>query len=115
MDCDGSGREFALDKAEMGFTFLVRARGNPQRVSERLGVVLQKLEEKKWGVEWSSQACLDGYAEQLGNQRDLPSYISFCHSSQLPFSHHVHHLKPRYRFAMPSQRRKSPFLALSSV
>ncbi len=54
------------------------------------GVCCKKLKEGKMSMEHLSLLSLSSYSEQLGDQCYLTSHISFVHSLQLSFSHHVH-------------------------
>ena len=38
--------------------------------------------------------CLGSHLEQLGDERDLTSDVSFLHIVHLPFPHHIHDLIP---------------------
>ena len=73
-----------------------------------IGLCCKKFQEDKMSRE---QLCLLGlshHSEHLGDQGYLASHIAFVHPLQLPFSHRVHDLVPRYRFATRRDSEKKP-------
>ncbi|GHO89437.1 hypothetical protein KSZ_74430 [Dictyobacter formicarum] len=71
----------------------VLARELRQRYTTGARVVLQKIGGKEMEREWPDQTFLGCHSKELGDERNLPSHIPFCHALQLPFAYHVHHLE----------------------
>jgi hypothetical protein len=49
-----------------------------------------KTRKKKMERKRPSSIFLDNHSKEFGDQCNLPSHITFCHSLYLPFPDHVH-------------------------